>query len=190
MNWHAVKLEVLSSDKSSAVLEKFCKSINMPHFYLPYFSLFMVRKDDNSLILLKKMMDFESPLLTLRNCNANSSNHYLVIRKSYWDPVYDEFLFDNKVALNLLYAQIMNDIEKNSIQTNKEVIRQLTTLQAKGYKKEVFLIVGLKSKQSNRNYFSTFLNPFSLSNFQRLLNTMVVLNLNHVFLIILSRILK
>lgn len=55
---------------------------------------------------------------------------------SYWDPDYDLELMSDPVALNLLYAQTVSDIERGWIMCNKETQQQLTSLQARGAKKE------------------------------------------------------
>jgi sorting nexin-17 len=83
------------------------------------------------------MQNFESPFLSLQTVNStNIKCHQLVIRKVYWDTGYDEKLFADKVALNLLYAQTLNDVERGWVECSKEVRRKLTTLQARGAKRE------------------------------------------------------
>ncbi|MEE6515309.1 hypothetical protein FKM82_023955, partial [Ascaphus truei] len=55
---------------------------------------------------------------------------------SYWDASYDDDVMENRVGLNLLYAQTVSDIERGWIQVNKEQLRQLKSLQEKVSKKE------------------------------------------------------
>lgn len=56
---------------------------------------------------------------------------------SYWDSVYDQALFNNSVALNLLYILTLNDVDRGWILSNSEIRDQLYALQVKGNKKEV-----------------------------------------------------
>ncbi|XP_061668812.1 sorting nexin-17 isoform X3 [Syngnathoides biaculeatus] len=57
-------------------------------------------------------------------------------RQSYWDMAYDADVMDNRVGLNLLYAQTVADVERGWILVNKDQRRQLKSLQEKGSKKE------------------------------------------------------
>lgn len=69
--------------------------------------------------------------------NANTNSHCLVLRKNYWDACYDEKLFEDKVALNLLYAQTASDVERGWLESTKEVRRKLASFQARSAKREV-----------------------------------------------------
>lgn len=55
---------------------------------------------------------------------------------SYWDSDYDLELMSNSVALNLLYVQTVSDVERGWILCSKDMQSQLTSLQARGAKKE------------------------------------------------------
>lgn len=59
---------------------------------------------------------------------------------SYWDPAYDEELMSDRIALNLIYTQTVADIERGWILCGKETQAQLASLQARGAKREVFLV--------------------------------------------------
>lgn len=56
----------------------------------------------------------------------------------------------DRVGLNLLYMQTVQDVERGWILTNHEIQRQLAALQAKGAKKEVQCICGFELLQSSR----------------------------------------
>ncbi|KAJ3606490.1 hypothetical protein NHX12_026011 [Muraenolepis orangiensis] len=56
--------------------------------------------------------------------------------RHYWDMSYDVDVMENRVGLNLLYAQTVSDIERGWILVNKDHHRQLKSLQEKGSKKE------------------------------------------------------
>lgn len=74
---------------------------------------------------------------------------------SYWDSIYDQALFNNSIALNLLYILTLSDVDRDWILSSSEIRDQLYELQVKGNKKEVsikrderwiwlqFLLVGL-----------------------------------------------
>lgn len=70
-----------------------------------------------------------------------------MLRKSYWDSAYDDDVMENRVGLNLLYAQTVSDIEHGWILVTKEQHRQLKSLQEKVSKKEVshFCLVTLQA---------------------------------------------
>lgn len=137
LNWNSIKVKVLSTDRTDIVLDSVANALGIPTELIPYFSLFVVKRVDSSYIPIRRLQNFEAPYLTLRTVNSVDSSHTIIIRKSYWDPIYDEDLLSDKVATNILYSQALHDIEKDLIHANKETRRQLTSLQAKGSKKEV-----------------------------------------------------
>lgn len=59
------------------------------------------------------------------------------IRNSYWDSIYDQALFNNSIALNLLYILTLSDVDRDWILCSSEIRDQLYELQVKGNKKEV-----------------------------------------------------
>ncbi|CAG2110155.1 unnamed protein product [Medioppia subpectinata] len=136
MNWQSIKVQILSTDRTDIVLDSVSKALELTPQLIPYFNLFVVKRVDNICIPIRKLQNFESPYLTLRTLNSVDSSHAIVIRKSYWDSIYDDDLFDDRTAVNILYFQTLHDIEKGLIQANKEIRRQLTSLQAKGSKTE------------------------------------------------------
>ncbi|XP_076354671.1 sorting nexin-17-like isoform X4 [Tachypleus tridentatus] len=89
-------------------------------------------------MLERRLQNFEAPFLSQK---AADSSHCIVIRKSYWDPGYDEDILSNKIALNLLYVQAMSDVEQGWVIANKQTKRQLATLQSKGSKQEYLQLV-------------------------------------------------
>lgn len=58
---------------------------------------------------------------------------------SYWDCSYDQALFSNSIALNLLYILALSDIERGWIFGDPGIRDQLHAVQMKGNKKEVSL---------------------------------------------------
>lgn len=60
-----------------------------------------------------------------------------VILNSYWDSIYDQILFNNSIALNLLYILTLSDVDRDWVLSSSEIRDQLYELQVKGNKKEV-----------------------------------------------------
>lgn len=56
---------------------------------------------------------------------------------SYWDSIYDQVLFNNSIALNILYILTLSDVDRDWILSSSEIRDQLYELQVKGSKKEV-----------------------------------------------------
>ncbi|XP_074601507.1 sorting nexin 17 isoform X2 [Brevipalpus obovatus] len=138
VNWFKVRLKVYSTDKSSTIMNAACRYLELPGSTMSYFALFMVRKpeNDSQAILERKMMDFESPYLTLKNFDRPSKSHFLVIRRYYWDPSYDSILMKNNVSLDLLYHQVINDVENEWIIAPSDVKTRLSSLKMNESKKE------------------------------------------------------
>uniref|UniRef100_A0AAX7VG04 PX domain-containing protein n=1 Tax=Astatotilapia calliptera TaxID=8154 RepID=A0AAX7VG04_ASTCA len=86
------------------------------------------------LSVVRKLQEFELPYVSITS--SRSSEFHIVLRKSYWDMAYDSDVMENRVGLNLLYAQTVSDIERGWILVNKDQHRQLKSLQEKGSKKE------------------------------------------------------
>ncbi|XP_014250419.1 sorting nexin-17 [Cimex lectularius] len=134
LNGFKITVNANSNDRSNSVLENACSQINLPSVYVYYFSLFLIKKEENGeLSIIRKLQDFESPYLTQKNISENLK---IMIRKSYWDPGYDLELMHDKYALNLLYVQTVSDIKRGWILCNKETSEQLATLQSRGAKRE------------------------------------------------------
>lgn len=120
------------------VLEKSLRAIDLPEDYTYYFALFLIRKEaDGSITLVRKLMDFESPFISLRT----ASDCQIVIRKNYWDSNYDLDLMRDRIALNLVFIQSVSDMERGWIIASAETRQRLSALQAAGNKHEYINIV-------------------------------------------------
>lgn len=134
MNGFKITLKILSTERSDQVLEKVCQNIHLSSEFVYYFSLFLIkREDDGDLTVLRKLQDFESPYISQKSIQGTPR---VVLRKSYWDPDYDRELMQDKVALNLLYVQTVSDVERGWILSGPDTQQKLTSLQARGAKKE------------------------------------------------------
>uniref|UniRef100_A0A7N5KBW2 Sorting nexin-17 n=1 Tax=Ailuropoda melanoleuca TaxID=9646 RepID=A0A7N5KBW2_AILME len=145
-NGQKVLVNVLTSDQTEDVLEAVAAKLDLPDDLIGYFSLFLVReKDDGTFSFVRKLQEFELPYVSVTS--LRSQEYKIVLRKSYWDSAYDDDVMENRVGLNLLYAQTVSDIERGWILVTKEQHRQLKSLQEKVSKKEF-----LRLAQTLRHY--------------------------------------
>lgn len=79
MNNYQIPVWVSSFDRTEKVLSKALKYVNLPLEYIDYFSLFLVKKDNNDdIIILRKLLDFESPYMAHKLISCPNK---IVIRK-------------------------------------------------------------------------------------------------------------
>ena len=106
--------------------------------------LFVIQSFPKILIhfsVVRKLQDFESPFISLKSANKPCP-HRIVLRKSYWEPGVDDDLIEDRIAMNLLHVQAVNDVERGWIMANKDQLKQLSTLQQRNSRKEVSVSVG------------------------------------------------
>lgn len=131
-------MNIVTTESTVRILEKSLKAIDLPEDYTYYFALFLIRKEsDGSVTLVRKLMDFESPFISLRI----ASDCQIVIRKNFWDSSYDLDLMRDKIALNLLYIQAVSDLERGWLIANSEHLECLSSLHVSGKKIEYLNIV-------------------------------------------------
>ncbi|XP_064480852.1 sorting nexin-17-like [Ornithodoros turicata] len=133
VNWQKVMIRIVSTDPTDVVLDAVARAIGLPADLVCYFTLFLVKKVGTDIIIKKRMENFEAPYLSQV---VAGPNHCVIIRKSYWDSGFDQDLLEDAVSLNLLYVQALSDLERGWVVAAKETHRQLSSLQAKGSKKE------------------------------------------------------
>lgn len=93
------------------------------------------------ILVLRKLQDFESPIITQRNMHKMGTR--IVIGKWYWDVAFDFEMLHDSVALNLLYIQASAEVERGWIPVTEELQRRLNTLKERNTKEEVnfFLLI-------------------------------------------------
>ncbi|XP_067621305.1 sorting nexin-17 [Eurosta solidaginis] len=128
-------------DKSSLVLRTVCECVQLPTQFMQHFCLYLVRRQEsditqNKLVLIRRLMDFESPYLSRLRAQERSQPCQVMVRKSYWNPIYDLGLLQNSVALKLLHAQTVADIENEWIIAPTEILQKLDHLHEHGLQKE------------------------------------------------------
>ncbi|CAD6996882.1 sorting nexin-17 [Ceratitis capitata] len=128
-------------DNASSVLRTVCECVQLPTQFMQHFCLYLVRREDsdiiqNKLVLLRRLMDFESPYLSRLWAQEKSPMCHVMMRKSYWNPIYDLGLLHDPIALKLLSAQISMDIDNEWIITPPDVMQKLISFQEHGLQKE------------------------------------------------------
>ncbi|KAG8428900.1 hypothetical protein GDO86_018947, partial [Hymenochirus boettgeri] len=110
-NCQKVKVSILTSDQTEDVLEAVTNKLDLPEDLIGYFSLYLIRDtSDGSFSFVRKLQDFELPYVSLTSLRHR--DYKIILRKSYWDSSYDEDVMENRVGLNLLYAQVGVDNEE------------------------------------------------------------------------------
>lgn len=132
-NGYQLKVDCYVSDNATSLLRKALTCIQLPAEMMPYLCLFLVRRESkDSLVLLRKLMDFESPFVS----RLYNQPCQIQIRKSYWNPAYDLVLMKNSIACNLIFMQTVSEIEREWIIASPEVLKKLKSLQEYGMHKE------------------------------------------------------
>ncbi|KAJ0182379.1 hypothetical protein K1T71_001748 [Dendrolimus kikuchii] len=135
MNGYRIPLSVSSTDSSSTILEIACNNLDLPKELMKYFSLYLFNwscaKDGQP--SLKKLEDYESPYISQKFVRPEDK---IVLRKSYWDPCYDVDLMIDRVSLDLLYLQIIEDLDLGWITADPQTKEILATYESKLQKRE------------------------------------------------------
>lgn len=66
--------------------------------------------------------------------------HRILLRKSYWDPIYDTYILSDRQALNLLFIQTVYDIKHSLMFVDRETYHKLESLLATDSKLEYILL--------------------------------------------------
>ncbi|XP_017476318.1 PREDICTED: sorting nexin-17 isoform X2 [Rhagoletis zephyria] len=128
-------------DNASSVLRTVCECVQLPTQFMRHFCLYLVcRKDSdttqNKSVLLRRLMDFESPYLSRLRAQEYTSSCQVMVRKSYWNPLYDLSLLQEPVSLKLLFEQTASDIENGWIIAAPDVLQKLASMREHGLQKE------------------------------------------------------
>ncbi|CAH2989226.1 unnamed protein product [Chilo suppressalis] len=135
MNGYRIPLSVSSTDTSSTILDIACNYINLPKELIKYFSLYLFNwscaKDAQPSI--KKLEDYESPYISQKYVRPDDK---IVLRKSYWDPCYDVDLMIDRVSLDLLYLQVIEELDLGWITADAQTKSILSAYELKKQKRE------------------------------------------------------
>uniref|UniRef100_A0A8C6FGD1 Sorting nexin 31 n=1 Tax=Moschus moschiferus TaxID=68415 RepID=A0A8C6FGD1_MOSMO len=95
---------------------------------LGYFGLFLIHFcKEGRLSVVKKLVDFELPYVSLRSSEVE--NCKVGLRKWYLDPSLDARLMDCRAAVDLIYMQAIQDIEKEWAKPTELQRQKLEALQ-------------------------------------------------------------
>ncbi|XP_037298503.1 LOW QUALITY PROTEIN: sorting nexin-17-like [Manduca sexta] len=135
MNGYRIPLSVSSTDSSSTILDIACNYINLPKELMKYFSLYLFNwscaKDGQP--SLKKLEEYESPYISQKYVRPEDK---IVLRKCYWDPCYDVDLMIDKVSLDLLYLQTIEELDLGWITADAQTKDILASYASKKQKRE------------------------------------------------------
>ncbi|XP_022440391.1 sorting nexin-31 isoform X3 [Delphinapterus leucas] len=127
----SIKVEILTSDTAERVLEVVSHKIGLCQELLGYFGLFLIRSyKEGKLSVIKKLADFELPYVSLRSSEVE--NFKVGLRKWYLDPSLDSRLMDCRAAVDLIYMQAIQDIEKEWAKPTEVQRQKLEALQKEG----------------------------------------------------------
>ncbi|CAG7816069.1 unnamed protein product [Allacma fusca] len=133
-NGHKLTLDLWNNSPSSVLLKLVTRELKLREDFAEHFGLYIFRRDaDGTWIVLRKLEEYESPHISLKWL---SSDHRIVLRKCTWDLSVDDLIIEDKVGLHLIYVQTVSDIENGWIAVPKESLKQLTSLQSHGNKRD------------------------------------------------------
>ncbi|XP_026546086.1 sorting nexin-31 [Notechis scutatus] len=123
-----LRIDVQTSDTAERVLEVISYKIELSRELIRYFGLFLIHDHNNGQIsVLKKLAEFELPYVSLRS--AKESACKIGIRKWYMDPSLDKVLMDCRTSVNLLYMQVVQELEMSWVKPTEEQRQKLLMLQ-------------------------------------------------------------
>lgn len=146
MNGYRIPLSISSTDCSDQVLDIACSHINLTKELTKYFSLYLINWScaKHGQPALKKLEEYESPYISQKCVRPEDK---IVLRKSYWDPCYDVDLMSDRVSLDLLYLQIIADVDLGWIPVNSSTREKLVRFEENKQKREY-----IELAQSLRHY--------------------------------------
>ncbi|XP_008468658.2 sorting nexin-17-like [Diaphorina citri] len=83
--------------------------------------------------VIRKLQPYECPYISQKTIPGSLR---LYLMKNYWDLEYDLELMTDPVGLDILYAQAVSDVHRESIVVHKDTKTILNQLEASGAKKE------------------------------------------------------
>ncbi|XP_054564719.1 sorting nexin-31 [Eptesicus fuscus] len=124
----SIEVEILTSDTAERVLEVVSHKLGLCRELLGYFGLFLIRFcKEGKLSVMKKLADFELPYVSLRSSELEDCK--VGLRKWYMDPSLDSMLMDCRAAVNLIYMQAIQDIQRGWAKPTQAQRQKLEALQ-------------------------------------------------------------
>lgn len=100
-----------------------------------------------------------SPVASSSNPAASFVTHRILLKKSYWDPLYDTYILNDQQAFNLLFIQTVYDIKHSLTFVDRETYQQLESLLASDSKME-FILLARTLKYYNHVHFEPCLSDY------------------------------
>nr|XP_015213495.1 PREDICTED: sorting nexin-31 isoform X1 [Lepisosteus oculatus] len=148
-----IGVEIRISDTAHTLMEIVSDKMGLPRDLMGYFGLFLVQvKGNETLSVVKKLVPFELPRLTLESLEGGPSA--IMLRKSYLDTSVDAEVLQSSCGLSLLCAQAAADLERGWSRPTEEQRRTLGALLEAGRKREF-----LQAAQRLRFYGHIQLDP-------------------------------
>ena len=103
--------------------------------------------------IIRQLQDFESPLLSLQSLRTSFADHRrnggggvgagdeaavkIVVRRCYWETEVEEALLADKVALNLLYVEVLCDVDRGWILATNDQLAEIESLRRTNSKRNL-----------------------------------------------------
>lgn len=144
LNGKTVDLKVTALDRADVVQERVSKEMSLPEHLVYYFALHLVQvEEDESLTVLRKIYDFESPYITL---NMSAGKTRIVLMRQFWHKDIHTELLADKIGRNLLFLDAAHAYDRGWWSCREEDKKVLDKTHQKNQKKEFLEVV---SKQSD-----------------------------------------
>ncbi|XP_011305611.1 sorting nexin-17 [Fopius arisanus] len=124
-----ISLKVSTNESTTRVLKKLLRHLNLPEHLDQFFALFAVIEGERNANILRRLQDFESPVLTLGNINFPAVK--LMVGRSYWETDNDVKLTENSVSLELLHQQAVAEVNRGWILVPSALQDHLRSLEDK-----------------------------------------------------------
>ncbi|XP_063807423.1 sorting nexin-31 [Pseudophryne corroboree] len=119
-----VKVDTQTSDTADRVLEAALYKLHVSRELMEYFCLFITHKASNGdFTVVKRLAHFEIPFMTI--WNIHDDRFQIDIRKRYMNPYTDVMLMGCIAAVDLLYAQAVQELEMKWCRPTEEQIQKL-----------------------------------------------------------------
>jgi sorting nexin-17 len=126
VNGKKVTIDIMSTDQTNDVLETTINMIGVNETNTYYFALYLI-EDQTGKVTVRRLQDFESPYISLKRAAAENR---IQLRTAFWDQSVAELLYDDSIALNLLYIETIADIKKGWISVEDDVADDLANFRA------------------------------------------------------------
>ncbi|XP_046632550.1 sorting nexin-17-like [Daphnia pulicaria] len=121
-----ISIPVTPIQETSSVIKKVAQHVGLPEELADYFALFIQDANEfNQYCLVRRLLNYESPFLAVKLSGESAS---LVMRKSYWDSIYDDELLKFPIGTKLVYNQFRDDHKRYWIQPNEQQLISLKRL--------------------------------------------------------------